>query len=99
MQSNGVNKNRIMRNNTCTALIEFQFADKEKCPQPVEEEKMVDSSEMNSSDTKVNPEDKKISNASASTITSCNSPTRSGLFQRFDIPKKRKILLNDLKVP
>ena len=62
---------------------------------------MVDSSEnkaeMSSSDTKVNPEDKKISNVSSSTITSCNSPTRSGLFQSFDIPKKnRNILLNDL---
>ena len=79
-----VDGNRIMRNNTCTALIEFQFADKEKCPQPVEEEKMVDSSEnraeMSTSDSKVNSEDKKISNVSASTITSCNSPTRSGLF-------------------
>ena len=65
--------------------ISIGFADKEKCQtQPVEEEKMVDSSEnkaeMSSSDTKVNPEDKKISNVSASTITSCNSPTHSGLF-------------------
>ena len=54
---------------------------------------MVDSSEnkaeMSSSDTKVNPEDKKISNVSISTITSGNSPTRSGLFQRFYISKKK----------
>ena len=52
---------------------------------------MVDSSEyiaeISSSDTKVNPEDKKISNVSANTITSCNSPTRSRLFQRFYISK------------
>ena len=86
-----------------TQLIVFKFADKEKGQtQPVEEEKMVDSSEnkaeTSSSDTKMNPEDKKISNVSASTITSCNSPTRSGLFQRFDIPEKRNILINDLKV-
>ena len=80
------------------ALIEFQFADKEKGQtQLVEEEKMVDSSEnkaeMKSSDTKVDPEDKKISNMSASTITSCNSPTRSGIFQRFYIPKKNHNIL------
>ena len=76
------------------ALIEFQFADKEKGQtQLVEEEKMVDSSEnkaeMSTSDSKVNSEDKKISNVSASTITSGNSPTRSGLFQRFYISKKK----------
>ena len=54
---------------------------------------MVDSSETkaetSSSETKVNPnpEDKKISNVSANTIMSYNSPTQSGLFQRFDISK------------
>ena len=54
---------------------------------------MVDSSETkaetSSSETKVNPdpEDKKISNVSANTIMSYNSPTHSGLFQRFDTSK------------
>ena len=84
------------------ALIEFQFADKEKGQTQPVEEKIVDSSEnkaeMSSSDTKVDPEDKKISNVSASTITSCNSPTHSGLFQRFYISKKTD-MLNDLKMP
>ena len=68
------------------ALIVFQFSDKEKGQTlQLKEEKMVDSSEnkaeMSSSDSKVNPENKKISNVSASTITSCNSPTRSELFK------------------
>ena len=80
------------------ALIVFQFSDKEKGQTlQLKEEKMVDSSEnkaeMKSSDTKVDLEDKKISNMSASTITSCNSPTRSGIFQRFYIPKKNHNIL------
>ena len=57
---------------------------------------MVDSSEnkgeISSSDTKMNPEDKKISNVSSSTITSCNSPTHGGLFLMFDITKKNVII-------
>jgi hypothetical protein len=66
----------------------IKFAEKEKGQTHLEdEESMVDSpenkAETSSSDTKGNPEDKKISNVSANTITSCNSPTHSGLFQNI----------------